>query len=135
MAIQKLQDNKAILDKSLETRRGLLKSESLTILPTAENVVTEMNPIIQQKMTDALNYIDSCNTAANDPLENIETPGVSGFESSELSKDDENRSHALDENHSPALEKSNAYETLDKGLKMLKEANQTTLFLKKKRPV
>ena len=45
-----------------------------------------------------------------------------GFESSELSKDDENRSHAL--------EKSNANETLDKGLKMLEEANQSTLFLK-----
>ena len=130
MAIQKLQDNKAILDKSLETRRSLLKSDSLTILATAENVVTEMNPIIQQAMTDALIYIDSCNTAANDPLENIETPEVSGFESSELSKDDENRSHALDENHSPALEKSNANETLDKGLKMLREANQSTLFLR-----
>ena len=131
MAIQKLQDNKAILDKSLETRRSLLKSDSLTILATAENVVTEMNPIIQQAMTDALNYIDSCNTAANDPLENIETPEVSGFESSELSKDDENRSHALDENHSPALEKSKANETLVKGLKMLlREANQSTLFLR-----
>ena len=130
IAIQKLQDNKAILDKSLETRRSLLKSDSLTILATAENVVTEMNPIIQQAMTDALNYIDSCNTAANDPLENIETPEVSGFESSELSKDDENRSHALDENHSPALEKSKANETLDKGLKMLREANQSTLFLR-----
>ena len=55
MAIQKLQDNKAILDKSLETRRSLLKSDFLTILATAENVVTEMNPIIQQEMTDALN--------------------------------------------------------------------------------
>ena len=124
MAIQKRQDNKAILDKSLETRRSLLKSNS------AENVVTEMNLIIQQAMTDALNYIDSCNTAANDPLENIETPEVSGFESSELSKNDENRSHALDENHSPALEKSKANETLDKGLKMLREANQSTLFIR-----
>ena len=66
MDIQKLQDNKAILDKCLETRRSLLKSDSLTFLATAENVVTEMNPIIQQAMTDALNYIDSCNTAAND---------------------------------------------------------------------
>ena len=69
-------------------------------------------------MTDALNYIDNC----KDPLEIIENPEVSGFESSELSKDDENRSHAL--------EKSNANETLDKGLEMLKEANQSTLFLK-----
>ena len=73
-------------------------------------------------MTDALNYIDSCNIAANDPLGNIETPEVSGFESSKLSKDSENRSHAL--------EKSKANETLDKGLKLLKEANQSTLFLK-----
>ena len=121
MAIQKLHDNKANLYKSLETRRSLLKSDSLTILATAENVITEMNPIIQQAMTDALKYIDSCNTAANDPLENIEPPEVSGVESSELSKDD-NRSHAL--------EKSNANERLDKGLKMLKEANQSTLFLK-----
>ena len=121
MAIQKLQDNKAILDKSLETRRSLLKSDSWSILATAENVVTEMNPIIQQAMTDALNYIDSCNTAANDPLENIEPPEVSGVESSELSKDD---------NPSNALEKSNANERLDKGLKMLKEVNQSTLFLK-----
>ena len=46
MAIQKLQDNKAILDKSLETRRSLLKSDSLTMLATAEYVVTEANPII-----------------------------------------------------------------------------------------
>ena len=121
MAIQKLQDNKAILDKSLETRRSLLKSDSLSILATAENVVTEMNPIIQQAMTDALNYIDSCNTAANDPLENIEPSEVSGVESSELSKDD---------NPSNALEKSNANERLDKGLKMLKEVSQSTLFLK-----
>ena len=119
MAIQKLQDNKAILDQSLETRRSLLKSDSLTILGTAENVVTEMDPIIQQAMTGALNYIDSCNTAANDPLENIEPPEVSGVESSELSKGD-NRSHAL--------EKSNANERLYKGLKMLKEVNQSTFL-------
>ena len=39
-----------------------------------------MNSIVQQAMTDALNYIDSCNIAANDPLGNIETPEVSGFE-------------------------------------------------------
>ena len=79
-----------------------------------------MNSIVQQAMTDALNYIDSCNTAANDPLENIETPEVSGLESSELSRHDENRSQA----------KQIANETLDKGLKLLKEANQSALFLK-----
>ena len=120
-AVEKLQDNKAILDKTLETRLSLLESKSLTILATAENVVTEMNPIILQAMTDALNYIDSCNTVANDPLENIKPPEVSGVESSELSKDD-NRSHAL--------EMSNANERLDKGLKMLKEVNQSTSCLK-----
>ena len=49
-------------------------------------------------------------------------PEVSGFESSELSKDNGNGSHAL--------EKSNANQTLDKGLKMLKEANRSALFLK-----
>ena len=121
-AIQKLQDNKAILEKSLESRRNCLKPDALSTLSQAEKIVTEMNSIVQQTMTDALNYIDRCNTAANDPLENIETPEVSGLESSELSKDNENRSHAL--------EKSKANETLDKGLKLLKEANQSTLFLK-----
>ena len=79
-----------------------------------------MNSIVQQAMTDALNYFDSCNTAANDPLENIETPEVSGLESSELSRNDENRSQA----------KQIANETLDKGLKLLREANQSALFLK-----
>ena len=120
MAIQKLQDNKAISDKSLKTRRSLLKSGSLTVLTTAENVVTEMNPIIQQAMTDALNYVDSCNAAAKDPLDNIKIPEVSGMESSVLSRDDENRSQA----------KQTANETLDKGLKLLKKANQSALFLK-----
>ena len=86
MAIQKLRDNKAILDKSLETRRSLLKSDSLAMLATAENIVTEMNPIIPQAMTDALNYVDSYNAAAKDPLDNIQTPEVSGMESSELSR-------------------------------------------------
>ena len=33
--------------------------------------------------------------AANDTLDNTEAPEVSGMESSEFSKDDENRSHAL----------------------------------------
>ena len=94
----------------------------MTTLSHAEIIVTELNSVVQQAMTDALNYIDSCNTAANDPLENIETPEVSGFESSELSKDDENRSHPL--------EKPKANETLEKGLKLLKEANQSTLFLR-----
>ena len=122
LAIQKLQDIKAILDKSLESRRNCLKPDALSTLSHAEKIVTEMNSIVQQAMTDALNYIDSCNIAANDPLGNIETPEVSGFESSKISKDDENRSHAL--------EKSKANETLDKGLKLLKEANQSTLFLK-----
>ena len=73
-------------------------------------------------MTDALNYDDSCNAAANDPSENIETPEVSGVEGSELSKNDGIRPHA------PT--KTNANETLDKGLKLLKEANQSALFLK-----
>ena len=120
LAIQKLQDNKAILDKSLESRRNCLKPDALTTLSHAEKIVTEMNSIVQQAMTDALNYIDSCNTAANDPLENIEAPEVSGLESSELSRHDENRSQA----------KQIANETLDKGLKLLKEANQSALFLK-----
>ena len=122
LAIQKLQDNKAILDKSLESRRNCLKPDALTTLSHAEQIVTEMNSIVQQAMTDALNYIDSCNIAANDPLGNIDTPEVSGFESLELSKDDENRSHALED--------SKANETLDIGLKLLKEANQSALFLK-----
>ena len=73
-------------------------------------------------MTDALNCDHSCNAAANDPLENIETPEVSGVEKSEFSKNDEIRSHA------PT--KTNANETLDKGLKLLKEANQSAFFLK-----
>ena len=45
-------------------------------------------------MTEALNYVDSCNAAAKDPLDNVETPEVSGMESSELSRNDENRSQA-----------------------------------------
>ena len=45
---------------------------------------------------------------------------MSGLESSELSRYDENRSQA----------KQIANETLDKGLKLLKEANQSALFLK-----
>ena len=36
--------------------------------------------------------------AANDTLDNTEAPEVSGMESSEFSKDDENRSHALKKN-------------------------------------
>ena len=78
-----------------------------------------MNPIIQQAMTDALNYVDSCNAAAKDPLDNAKTPEVSAMERSELSSDDENRSQA----------KQTANETLDTGLKWLKEANQSALFL------
>ena len=74
-------------------------------------------------MTAALNYVDSCNAAANDTLDNTEAPEVSGMESSEFSKDDENRSHAL-------KKKTNANETFDKGLKLLKEANQSGLCLK-----
>ena len=120
LAIQKLQENKAILDKSLESRRNCLKPDALTTLSHAEKIVTEMISIVQQAMTDALNYIDSCNTAANDPFENIETPEVSGLESSELSRHAKNRSQA----------KQIANETLDKGLKLLKEANQSALFLK-----
>ena len=120
MAIQKIQEKKAILDKSHECRRNLLKPDSLTTLSNAEEVVTEMNSIVQPAMTDALNYIDSCKTAPNDPLENIKTPEVSGLESSELSRNDENRSQA----------KQIANETLDEGLKLLKEANQSASFLK-----
>ena len=115
LAIQKLQDNKAILDRSLESRRNLYKIGALTTLSYAEKVVTELNTIVQQAMTAALNYIESCSIAANDPLENIETPEVSGFGSSELSKDDENSFHPL--------EKFNANGTRDKGLKLLKEPN------------
>ena len=92
------------------------------MLVTAENIVTEINSVIQQAMSDALNYVDSCNAAANDPLETIETPEVPGVENSEFSKDNEKCSHAL--------KKSNANETLDKGLKLLKEANQSALILK-----
>ena len=120
MAIQKIQEYKAILDKSHESRRNLLKPDSLTTLSNAQKIVTEMNSIVQQAMTDALNYIYSCNTAANDPLENVETPEVSGLECSELSRHDENRSQA----------KQIANETLDKKLKLRKEANQSALFLK-----
>ena len=94
MAIQKIQEYKSILDKSHESRRNLLKPDFLTSLSNAEKIVTEMKSIIQQAMTDALNYIDSCNTAANDPLENTAIPEVSGLESSELSRNDENRSQA-----------------------------------------
>ena len=87
----------------------------MTTLSHAEKIVTEKNSTVQQVMTDALNYIDSCNTAANDPLGSIDTPEVSGLESSELSRHDENRSQA----------KQLANATLDKGLKLLKEANQS----------
>ena len=69
------------------------------MLATAENVVTERNPIIQQAMTDALIYVDSFNAAAKDPLDNVETQA-----------------------------KQTANKTLDKGLKMLKDANQSALF-------
>ena len=37
MAIQKLQDNKAILDKSLESRRNLLKSDAFTFYQTLKH--------------------------------------------------------------------------------------------------
>ena len=78
------------------------------MLATAENVVTEA-------LTDALNYVDSCNAAAKDPLDNVETPEVSGLESSEMSRDDEDRSQA----------KQIANKTLDKGLKCSKtQTNQ-----------
>ena len=60
-AFQELQDNKAIFDESHEGRRILLKSDSSTTMPKAESIVTEMNLIIQQAMTDALNFLDSCN--------------------------------------------------------------------------
>ena len=95
LVIQKLEDNKALLDKSLESRRGLLESDSSTLLATAEKIVTVMNPFIPQAMNDALKYADSCNAAAIDPLENIEAAEDPGMESSELSKDDENRSGVL----------------------------------------
>ena len=121
-ALQKVQDNKVNLDKRLESRHRLLKSDSLTMLVTAENIVTEINPVNQQELSDALNYVNSCNAAANDLLEKIETSEVSGVESSEFSKDDEKCSHAL--------KKSNANETLDKGFKLTKEANQSALILK-----
>ena len=41
LAIQKLQDNKAILDKSLESRRNLLKPDALTTLSHAEQILTK----------------------------------------------------------------------------------------------
>ena len=119
MAIQKLQDNKVSLDKSLEGRRNVLKSDALTIASNAESIVTELHYNTQLARTDALNHVESCKTAPNDPLENTETPEVPGME---LSKNDEICSLA------PT--KTNANETLDKGLKMLKEANQSALFLK-----
>ena len=72
MAIQKFQEYEAILNESPETRRNLLKPVSSTAVSNAEKIATEINSIDQQAMTDALNYIDSCITAANDPLENIE---------------------------------------------------------------
>ena len=55
LAIQKVQEYKAILDKSLESRRNLLKPDSSIMLSNAEKIATEMNPNIQQAMTDALN--------------------------------------------------------------------------------
>ena len=88
-------DNKALQDKSLESRRGLLESDYSTLLATAEKIVTVMNPFIPQAMNDALKYVDSCNAAAIDPLENIEAAEDPGMESSELSKVDENRSGVL----------------------------------------
>ena len=72
MAIQKFQEYEAILNESPATRRNLLKPVSSTAVSNAEKIATEINSIDQQAMTDALNYIDSCITAANDPLENIE---------------------------------------------------------------
>ena len=51
------------------------------MLANAEIVFTEMNPIIHQAMTDALNYVDKINAAAKDSLNNIETPENSGMES------------------------------------------------------
>ena len=122
MAIQKFQEYKANSGKSHQSKRNLIKPNSLITLSNAETTATEMNSIVQQAITDALNNIDSCNTAANVPLENIETPEVSGIESSEFSKDDEN--------HNDAIKKSNAKETLDKGLNLRYEANQSVLLLK-----
>ena len=69
-------------------------------------------------MTDALNYVDSCNAAAKDRLDNNETSEVLRMESPELSKDDGNRSKA----------KQTDNETLDEGFISLKEANQSALF-------
>ena len=60
-AFQELHDNEAILDESHEDRRNLFKTDCVTTMSNAESIVTEMNPIIQQAMTDALNYVDSCN--------------------------------------------------------------------------
>ena len=91
------------------------------MLATAETIVAEINPLIQQEMTDALNYVDSCNPAEKDPWNIIETPEVSGMETEEI---------IYVENRTQVLTKTNVIETLGEGLKLLEEANQSAPFPK-----